>query len=134
LQLPEGFNPDLSGKGSSEMLKNYKEGSSPAKSIQGVLIELFGIGIVITGGSGINGGSSLLRNKREISELEREIDQLATPLENEIEMKKSFEHLKKQLAAYVSFEEIDREVLNRFVSKIVVHEDETIEITYKFRI
>jgi len=35
------------------MLKKYKEGSSPTKSIQGVLIELFGIGIVITGGSGI---------------------------------------------------------------------------------
>lgn len=39
-------------------------------------------------------------------------------------------HLKK----YMEFEEITREVLNRFVEKIVVDENEDIEIHYKFSV
>ncbi len=77
------------------------------------------------------GTSEVLDN--QMIELEK---QMASHLEStdSISMKKSFEHLKSQLATYANFDVIDREVLNRFVSKIVVHENETIEITYKFKI
>lgn len=54
--------------------------------------------------------------------------------ENEVALKESFKHLKSQLTSYGNFEEITREVLNRFISKIVVSENETIEITYKFSV
>jgi len=69
----------------------------------------------------------------QMIELEK---QMAKNMEssNEISMKKSFGHLKSQLLSYANFDVIDREVLNRFVSKIVVSENETIEITYKFSV
>lgn len=69
----------------------------------------------------------------QMIELEK---QMARHLEssNAVSMKKSFENLKSQLATYANFDVIDRAVLNRFLSKIVVYENETIEITYKFSV
>ena len=69
----------------------------------------------------------------QMIELEKHMVKLLAS-ENEESMKKSFEYLKSQLASYGNFDEITREVLNRFISKIVVSENETIEITYKFSV
>ena len=48
------------------------------------------------------------------------------------EIKKNIELVKKQLTSYCEFEEITREVVSRFVDKIIVHKNKDIEIHYKF--
>ena len=50
-------------------------------TLEGDVISPHGI---LTGGSSINGGNSLLRNRREIAELEEEINELGVSLEKEI--------------------------------------------------
>jgi hypothetical protein len=45
-------------------------------------------------------------------------------------MKKSFGLLKSQMASYANFDVINRKILNRFVSKIVLSENETTQISY----
>jgi len=46
----------------------------------------------------------------------------------------SFEKLIADLEKFLMFEEIARDPINRFVDKIVVYEDETLEIHYKFKV
>ncbi len=46
----------------------------------------------------------------------------------------SFERLMAELERFLEFEEITRDAVNRFIDKIVVHEDGTIEIHYKFSV
>lgn len=46
----------------------------------------------------------------------------------------SFEGLIVDLEKFLLFEEITCETINRFVDRIVVHEDETLEILYKFKV
>lgn len=48
--------------------------------------------------------------------------------------KESYERIKTQLQQCVKFDEITREAVNRFVDKIIVHEDNKVEIHYKFNI
>ena len=50
------------------------------------------------------------------------------------ESKESYERIKTQLQQCMEFNEITREIVNRFVDKIIVYEDERIEIHYKFSI
>jgi len=48
--------------------------------------------------------------------------------------RESFERLLKELERFLEFEEITRDAVNRFVDKIVAHDDGTLEINYKFKI
>jgi hypothetical protein len=48
--------------------------------------------------------------------------------------KEFFERLQAELEKFLEFEEITRDTVNRFLDKIVVHEDGTVEIHYKFNI
>lgn len=112
---------------SKQLEKSYEIKKSKHKEAKGYLILKYtGRGITK---SEYDLASEVLDN--QTIELEK---QMAKHMENsnEISIKKSLGHLKSQLATYANFGVIDREVLNRFVSKIVVSENETIEITYKF--
>jgi hypothetical protein len=65
--------------------------------------------------------------------LERQMMQIenAKTVEESVE---SFERLIVELDKFLTFEEITRDTINHFVDKIVVHEDETLEIHYKFKV
>ncbi len=63
---------------------------------------------VLMGGSGSGNGNSRLRTNREIDELEREIDRLSTPLECEIDRKRSDSTLLTELSE--EYDEIRSEI------------------------
>lgn len=67
----------------------------------------------------------------QMVDLERQMMQIekAKTVEESVE---SFERLVAELDKFLTFEEITRDTINRFIDKIVVHEDETLEIYYKF--
>lgn len=66
-------------------------------------------------------------------DLERQMMQIdnAKTVEQSVE---SFERLLTDLEKFLTFEEITRDTINRSVDKIVVHEDDTLEIHYKSKV
>ncbi len=50
------------------------------------------------------------------------------------ETRESYERIRNQLQQAVTFDTINRETVNRFVDRIIVHEDSKVEIHYKFNI
>ncbi|MBI9011783.1 MAG: recombinase family protein [Clostridiales bacterium] len=114
---------------SKQLEKSYEMRKANHKEAKGKLILRY------TGGdiskSEYDLASEVLDN--QMIELEKQISKLVAS-ENEASMRKSFDYMKSQLASYGNFDAITREVLNRFISKIVVSENETIEITYKFSV
>lgn len=111
---------------SKQMKKSYEQKKLRHKEAKGNLILRFTGGDITK--SEYDLASEVLDN--QMIELEKQM----VSHQDASSMKKSFEHMKSQLDSYVNFDGIDREVLNRFVSKIVVSEDETIEINYKFSV
>ncbi|MCH4891399.1 DUF4368 domain-containing protein [Acidaminobacter sp. JC074] len=111
---------------SKQMKKSYEMKKAKHKEAKGKLILRYTGGDITK--SEYDLASEVLDN--QMIELEKQM----VSLQDASSMKKSFELMKSQLDSYENFDEIDREVLNRFVSKIVVSEDESIEITYKFKI
>ncbi len=69
----------------------------------------------------------------QMVDIERQMMQMknAKTVEQSVE---SFERLLADLEKFLTFEEITRDTINRFVDRIVVHEDETLEIHYKFKV
>lgn len=72
--------------------------------------------------------------------VDKDINMIETALNNLYE-KNDFEteqekliRVHEQFQAVKSFDVIDREVINRFDDKIIVHEDEKVEIHYKFNL
>lgn len=114
---------------SKQMVKSYEMRKANHKEAKGKLILRYTGGDITK--SEYDLASEVLDN--QMIDLEKQISKLMAS-ENEATMRKSFDYMKSQLASYGNFDVIDREVLNRFVLKIVVYENETIEITYKFSV
>lgn len=114
---------------SKQMEKSYEMKKAKHKEAKGKLILRYTGGDITK--SEYDLASEVLDN--QMVDLEKQMAKLIAS-ENEVSLKKSFEYLKSQLVSYGNFDEITREVLNRFISKIVVSENETIEITYKFSV
>ena len=68
---------------------------------------------------------------REIEYVEEQIRVLtdSSNIEKEVE---TLNRIRNQMESLKSFDEINREIINRFVDKIIVHEDSTIDIHYAF--
>jgi len=114
---------------SKQFEKSYEMKKAKHKDAKGNLILRYTGGDITK--SEYDLASEVLDN--QMIELEKQMAKLIAS-ENDVSLKKSFEYLKSQLTSYGDFDEITREVLNRFISKVVVSENETIEITYKFSV
>ncbi len=68
----------------------------------------------------------------QLVEVEKKLSQLSVTSMGET--RESYERIRNQLQQAVTFDTINRETVNRFVDRIIVHEDSKVEIHYKFNI